>query len=374
MSDHYRDEFPVTKKMAYFNHAAVAPLSKRALERVHAWANDMAEHGDLHEGDWWVEIEEMRARAARLLHAEKEEIAILKNTSEGIGFVAEGFPWKKGDNVVIAQGEYPANVYPWMHLQSRGVAVKTVPERDARIPFEEIEAAIDERTRLLSISFIQFATGFRSDLAALGRLCRDRGIDFCVDAIQGLGVFDIDMRELGIDYLTADGHKWLVSPEGAAIFAIAKDNIPKIRPVSIGWKSVVDFLNYSTIDFRLRDDAARFENGTLNVGGTVALGASLTLFEEVGIETINSLVKRNTDDLVTMLEAEGATIVSSRREGEWSGIVCFQWPDEDARAVVKRCRRQDVIISTRAGRLRASPHFYTNAEDLQRLRSALVNR
>ena len=371
MTTDYRAEFPVTERWAFFNHASVAPLCRRARDRLRAWSDDMTENGDLNEPAWWREIETVRDGAARLINAERDEIALLKNTSEGIGFVAEGFPWRQEDNVVIVEGEYPANVYPWLHLRNRGVGVKTVPCRGPRIAIEDINAAIDNRTRMLSISFVEFATGFRNDLAALGELCHDRGIDFCVDAIQGLGVFPVDVDAMRIDYLAADGHKWLVAPEGAAIFYVRSDKIEKIRPTSIGWKNVVGWADYSTIDFTLRKDAARFENGSFNTGGFVALGASLSLFEEVGVENIRGAVKEITDHLVDRLKSIGAKIFSAREDDCWSGIVSFGYSKLDPREVVRRLRERHVLLSARDGRLRVSPHFYNDREDVERLIDAL---
>lgn len=364
----YRGHFPVTEKWVFLNHAAVAPLSRAAQQKLHAWADDTAANGDVHEGQWWREIESVRARAARLVSAAPGEIAFLKNTSEGIAQVAEGFPWRAGDNIVQPAGEYPANVYPWMHLASRGVELRVVPCRGVRIEPADLEAAMDDRTRLLTVSFVQFATGFRSDLAALGALCRRRGIDFCVDAIQGLGVFPIDVKAMGIDYLAADGHKWLVAPEGAAIFYVSAEKLEKLRPISIGWKSVVNMLDYSHIDYRLKADASRFEGGSFNMPGILALGASLELLETIGIATINARVRAVTDYLVERLPARGATIASLRDESSWSGIVSFRLPHEpDPLALVRRLRQEHIVLSCRDGRLRASPHFYNDKSDIDRL-------
>lgn len=371
MADDYRSEFAVTQNLVFLNHAAVAPISNRARAKMVAYADDMAAFGNLHEAQWWGEVEEVRTNAARLLHANRSEIAFVKNTSEGISFIAEGFPWKVGDNVVIAAGEYPANVYPWMHLASRGVEVKTVPCRGVRVSIDDLAAAIDARTRLLSLSFVQFSTGYRSDLAAVGKLCKERGIDFCVDAIQGLGVFDIDVQRDQIDYLAADGHKWLVGPEGAGVFFIAADKLDKIRVSSMGWKSVVGWTDFSTIDYRLRPDAARFENGTFNVCGILGMGASIELFAQVGQPEIERRIRAITDELVDRLPEIGAQLVSSRQGNEWSGIVSFILPDRDPLSVVRHCKRHGVVISTRAGRLRASPHFYNNSADLDRLIEAI---
>jgi selenocysteine lyase/cysteine desulfurase len=371
MNGDYRNEFPVTGEWAFLNHAAVAPLSRRAHDKLVEYAHDVAYNGNVHEGNWWGQLEKNRALAARLLGARPEEIAWVKNTSQGLAFVAEGFPWKSGDNVVIPTGEYPANVYPWMHLADRGVSVRFVPTRGSQVSEIDLANALDDRTRLLSISHVQFATGFRSDLASLGRICRDRGVDFCVDAIQGLGVFPIDVEAMHIDYLSADGHKWLLAPEGAGLFYIRESKLEKIRPSCVGWKNVINFRDFHKIDFRLRPDAARFEEGTFNIPGLAALGASLALLDEIGIPTIMQRVKDTTDYLVDQLVEIGAEVISSRRRAEWSGIVSFTVPGVDPATAIPHLLSRKVVIAQRAGRLRASPHFYNSHEDIDRLIWAL---
>ena len=372
MSSEYRSEFPVTRQYAFLNHAAVAPLSRRAHDRVVEWVTDYTEHGNIREAEWYRRIEDVRCQAAQLIAADPAEIAFLKNTSEGLSLVAEGLSLKHGDSVVIVAGEFPANIYPWLNLQSRGVDVRQVqPVERGRIRIEDLDAAIDSSTRLLSISHVQFATGFRSDLAAIGQLCRDRGVLFCVDAIQGLGVLPIDVSAMQIDFLSADGHKWLLAPEGAAIFYCRRDNLDRLRPTSIGWKSVVNYGAFSTIDFRMPDTAARFECGSMNVPGIMGLGGSLELLAEVGIERINERVKAVTDELVAQLAAAGAAVYSLRGEGEWSGIVSFEWPQGDPKWIKQHCLSRDVVISFRDGRLRASPHFYNDEQDVAALLEAL---
>lgn len=368
----YRAEFPVTREWAFLNHAAVAPLSRRAHDRILEWASDFANHGNVREAEWYREVETVRADSARLIGAAPDEIAFLKNTSEGLALVAEGLDLKPGDSVVTVAKEFPANVYPWLHLQSRGIEVRTVqPGERGRVALEDLAAAIDQSTRLLSISFVQYASGFRSDLAAIGQLCRDRKILFCVDAIQGLGVFPVDVGTMQIDFLAADGHKWLVSPEGAAIFYCRRELLDRLRPTSVGWKSVANYGVFSNIDFRFPPTAARFECGSLNVAGIVAMGASLQLLHEVGVEEVERRVFAVTEELVQRLTAAGATVYSSRQPGEWSGIVSFEWPSGDSKRLKLGCLKRQVMISYRDGRLRASPHFYNNASDIDALLDAL---
>lgn len=373
MSDaDYRKQFPVTQEWAFLNHAAVAPLSRPAHDRVLEWAHDYTYHGNVREADWYREIEQVRQTAAEYIHATPREVAFLKNTSEGLSLVAEGLDLRSGESVVTVRGEFPANVYPWLHLETKGVTVRQVdPVERGRVRLEDLAAAIDDTTRLVSISFVQYASGFRSDLAAIGRLCRERSVLFCVDAIQGLGVFPIDVAAMQIDFLAADGHKWLLAPEGAAIFYCRHELLGRLRPTSVGWKSVAGYTDYAKIDFRFPDAASRFECGSMNVPGIVGLGASLRLLRDVGSEVIASRVRSLTDDLVRRLAAIGAAVFSPRGDGEWSGIVSFELPGREPRRVKKHCLEQKVVIAYRDGRLRASPHFYNNADDLEALLDAL---
>src|SRR5438128_6989247 len=227
-----REEFPITCRWAFFDHAAVAPISARAQRAMAEWAADMVENGDVNVAHWERRVEEVRALAGRLVNADPNDIAFIKNTSEGVGIVAEGFPWQPGDNVITAAEEYPSNIYPWMNLAGRGVEVRTLASRDQRLWLDDLRALIDQHTRIVSLSFVEFASGFRNDLDAIGALCRERGVYFFLDAIQGLGVLPLDVQKTPVDFLSADGHKWLLGPEGAGVFYIRRDLVDLLRPVS----------------------------------------------------------------------------------------------------------------------------------------------
>jgi cysteine desulfurase/selenocysteine lyase len=366
-----RELMPVTKAWAFFDHAAVAPLSEPARQALGEYADDLASNGDVNESRWSARVEAVRRLLARLLNAEPEEIALVKNTSEGIDFVAEGFPWRPGDNVVIAEEEYPANVYPWLNLRDRGVEVRMTPTRDRRIWVDDIRARVDARTRVVSLSFVEFASGFRNDLDAIGQLCRERGVCFLVDAIQGLGVLPLDVKRTPIDFLAADGHKWLLGPEGAGVFFIRKELIDFLRPIAVGWHSVVGATDFSRIDFRLKPHAGRWESGTLNVGGIHTLGASVQLLLDAGIAVLHQRVIELTDYLCEQLSEQNLDVYSSRRPQDKSGIVSVSLPGRDLRQVVRHCRDQGIIVNHRAGRLRISPHAYNTHEELDRLLDAV---
>jgi selenocysteine lyase/cysteine desulfurase len=370
--DRLRDEFPITCRWAFFDHAAVAPLSGPAQRAMNEWAADMADNGDVNEARWTRRVEEVRRLAGRLLGADPLDVAFVKNTSEGIGIVAEGFPWKPGDNVVTAAEEYPSNLYPWMNLADRGVEVRTVASRDHRIWLDDLRTAMDGRTRLVSLSFVEYASGFRNDLDAVGSLCRERGVYFFVDAIQGLGVLPLDFSRTPVDFLSADGHKWLLSPEGAGIFYIRRELIDLLHPVGVGWNSVVGSRDFSRIDFTLKPHAGRWESGSLNVAGITALGASLELLLGIGIPAVAARVLELTDYLCERARRAGLGVYSSRRPEDRSGIVSLNVPGADVRQLVRRCRDGGVVVNQRAGRVRVSPHCYNTAAEVDRLVELLM--
>ena len=214
----FRAHFPVVKRWAFFDHAAVAPIPDRAVEALEEYGRRIAENGIADVWFWADRVAHVRRLAAQLVNAPSpDDVGFVPNTTVGIGLIAEGFPWQPGDNVILAAEEYPSNQYPWLNLRARGVEVRPVPSRGPRVELDDVRAAMDSHTRLLTVSFVQFASGFRADLDALGALCRERGVFFFVDAIQGLGAFPLDVQKTPIDALAADGHKWLLAPEGAGI-------------------------------------------------------------------------------------------------------------------------------------------------------------
>lgn len=367
----YRDLFPVTRRWAFFDHAAVAPLSLPAQEAMTEWARDLADNGVVSDAKWQQRLASVRRLAASLLNADPQDIAFIKNTSEGIGIVAEGMRWQPGDNVVTAQEEYPANLYPWLNLAERGVEVRTVPSRGNRLAIDDIRAASDARTRIITLSFVEYASGFRNDLAKLGELCRERGSYFFVDAIQGLGVLPLDVRNTPIDFLAADGHKWLLGPEGAGILYVRRELVDELHAVGVGWNSVVQARDFNHIELRLKPNAGRWESGTLNMAGISALGASIELLLRIGIDNIADRVLQLTDYLCERANLLDVPVFSSRVAAERSGIVSL-CPAGDVRALVRRSREAGFVVNHRAGRLRVSPHFYNTTEEIDRLLNCLT--
>ncbi|HSW44747.1 MAG TPA: aminotransferase class V-fold PLP-dependent enzyme [Phycisphaerae bacterium] len=363
----WRDLFPITGRYVFMNHAGVAPLSRPAAEAMREYVQQATDLAGLGAG-FYRRAEQVRRAAAGLINADAGELTFVKNTTEGIGWVANGLKWRSGDNVVTTGVEFPANVYPWMALKSRGVELRMVPEDEGRIPTERIMEAIDGRTHVLTVSAVQYGSGFRMDLETLGRFCRERGVLFCVDAIQALGVLPIDVRAMNIDFLSADGHKWLCGPEGCGIFYCRRELLGEIEPVMAGWLCMKDALDFGNYRFEFVDTACKFDTGSYNLAGVYGLGASIEMFLEIGVERIRDQVLMLTDRLVEGLKGKGYRIILSRRPGEASGIVAFASGRHRHDELRDRLEREHhVVIAVREGRLRASPHFYNTIEEMDRL-------
>jgi selenocysteine lyase/cysteine desulfurase len=259
-----------------------------------------------------------------------------------------------------------------MGLQSRGVQLKMVAEENGRIPTAKIAEAIDSRTRVVSLSAVQYAAGYRADLAELGRICEEKGVLFCVDAIQALGVFPIDVRAMNIDFLSADGHKWLCGPEGCGIFYCNRSLLGHLRPVMAGWLCMKNASDYGNYQFDFVDTACRFDTGSYNYAGIYGLGASIEMFLEIGIDRIASHVLMLTDRLVRGVQDKGYRVVSSRQPGEASGIVAFASDLHNHGEIRLHLEGEHrVVISVRENRLRVSPHVYNTPEEIDRLMELL---
>ena len=350
----YRDQFPVTEKLTYMNHAAVAPLSRRAAEAMQHLAQDALENGSLHYSDWMETYDGVRRATAKLINATPEEIAIVKNTSEGIATFAMGLDWRPGDVVVAFQEEFPANYYPWKRLEARGVEVRWLSVFD---PLEKIEKAA-KGARLLAISYVQYLSGYRVNLAAIGEICASHGCLFLVDAIQGLGAFPIDVHLDDIDVLAADGHKWLLGPEGCGILYIRRDLQDEVEPVEFGWTNVAGYADYASRDMTLRKDAGRYECGTLNTIGCYGLRAALDLLLEVGVSNIAADVQSLGDRVWDGVRELGFETLGQRSKETGAGIVSFRKPGVESHVIVKKLREAGIVTAPRQGWVRTSPHFY----------------
>jgi cysteine desulfurase / selenocysteine lyase len=355
--------------MAFFNHSGVSPLPRPAAEAMRRWADAYEAHAYT-SANWYKLAEQTRRHASELIHADPKEIAFIKNTSEGLAFVANGLAWKPGEEVLSTRSEYPANVYPWMAAQQRfGIQHVMIQERpDGRILPDDLFRAVTPKTRMIAISHVEYASGYRNDLAAIGAFCRERGILFCVDAIQSAGALPVDVQAMKIDYLAAGAHKWLLGPEGAGIFFCRRELLDTLYP-EVGWANVIHATDYSNFDFTLRPDARRFECGGYNLAGFMALGASLELLLSVGIDAVWARLYALTTMLAEAVGARGYRVFSPRaRESECSGIVSFSAPDPTMHAAILReLESKRVFLVEREKRLRAAPHFYQGEAQIQAL-------
>ena len=363
----YRHEFPVTEKLMYLNHAAVAPLTRRAAVAMQHLAQDALDYGSFHYGEWMATYEALRVSTARLINADRSEIAIVKNTSEGIATVATGIRWKPGDIVVAFEEEFPANYYPWKRLEAAGVEVRGLSVFDG---MDRINEAV-RGARMLAISFVQYLSGYRVSLEEIGEICSRHGCLFLVDAIQGLGAFPIDVRAAKIDALAADGHKWLLGPEGCGVLYVRREVQEQIEPIEFGWTNVAKYADYASRDMQLRPDAGRYECGTLNTIGCYGLRASIDFLLEVGVDNIAKVVQALGDQIWNGARELGFETLGRRSPESGAGIVCIRKPGVDSALIVRRLKDAGIIAAPRQGWVRISPHFYISPADIDRLMSEL---
>jgi selenocysteine lyase/cysteine desulfurase len=323
-------------------------------------ADDCSNFGSLHYADWLAAYQGVRAAAARLVSANPEEIALVKNTSEGIATVAMGLDWNVGDRIVGFREEFPANLYPWQRLAAQGVETTWLSVHDS---LERIDQAC-RGARLLTISFVQFLSGYRAPVREIGEICRRRGCIYFVDAIQGLGVFPLDVRECQIDALAADGHKWLLGPEGCGVLYISQELQDRVTPVEFGWTNVAGYADYASRDMSLRRDAGRYECGTLNTIGCFGLRASIEFLLEVGLARIGPAVQALGDRIDAGVRAKGYETMYARTPKTGAGIVSFRKEGVDAVQLVKQLYSRGIATAPRAGWVRASPHFYIAEEEI----------
>jgi selenocysteine lyase/cysteine desulfurase len=367
LQERYAHQFPVRENLVYLNHAAVAPLCRPAAEAMQWLAADCMNHGSSHYDQWLACYDRLRAAAARLIHADSSEIALMKNTSEGISTIAMGLDWRPGDRIVAFREEFPANYFPWKRLEQKGVAVTWLSVDD---PLDRIDEAA-RGARLLSISFVQFLSGYRAPVQAIGEICRRNRCIYLVDAIQGLGAFPLDVRACHIDALAADGHKWMLGPEGCAILYISRELQDHVEPVEFGWTNVAGYNDYGSRDMALRQDAGRYEPGTLNTIGCFGLRASIELLLEVGVGVIAPVIQNLGDRIADGVRARGYELLGERTPENGAGIVSFRKPGLTDREIVHRLRVAGIAAAPRAGWVRTSPHFYITPQEIDRFLEAL---
>jgi selenocysteine lyase/cysteine desulfurase len=371
--DRIRALFPGTRELVYFNAAAQSLLPGPVAERMQTVATRQCERGITAYPQDMQTVEAARAAAARLIGARTDDIAFTGSTVDGVARVAEGLDWREGDEVLLNDLEFPANVYPWAVQQRRGVRLRFVKSDAGRLETQRLIDAIGPRTRVLAISHVQFSTGYRVDLDALAGACRARGVLLFVDAIQSLGVVPLDVQQTPIDALAVDGRKWLMGPTGCGLLYVAPQWLERIRSSVVGARSVRDhddLLQYRDwlddagridLESRLRVGAGRFEGGYPNVVGVAGLGAALELGEQIGRERIHRRIAALVARCVAKIEHAGLAVYGPRSAGERAGIVSFEVAGS-AEAIFRRLHRDGYSTSARDGRLRLAPHVY-NTED-----------
>lgn len=362
-------EFPVRKNLVYFNHAAVAPLPRRVAEAITAHTENTRDRGAADWRRWYASIDATREKAAHFLGAHHSEIAFLPSTSWGLNLVAHGFPWKEGDNIVGDDMEFPANVYPWMLLESRGVQYRLAKSRDGRVKVDDIAEKVDGRTRIVAVSWVAFHNGYVYPLEDIGAFCREKGILFVLDAIQGLGALPLDVSETPLDVLVADSHKWLLGPEGCTIFYVSENSRERLPPPFGGWWNVTSergYLDYR-LDFYL--GGRRYEPGSLPTAQIMGLAAALDLLQEIGTETVRARILETLETLKQGLTERGWKIQTP--EPLSSGILAALPPNADPRAMAKALEVRNIIVAPREGAVRFSPHVGNDAAEVERVLKAI---
>ncbi len=360
-------EFPLDPGIVYLNHAGVAPWPARTGKAVRRFAAENVHYGAAHYPAWMQVEKRLRGQLRDLVNApSSDDIALLKNTSEGISLVAAGLSWQPGDNAVISDQEFPSNRMAWEALAVRGVVTRYV-SLAGEDPEAALIAQLDTRTRVLAISAVQFATGLRLDLPRLGAACRANGTLFCVDAIQQIGALRFDVQAIHADFVIADGHKWLLGPEGVALFYATPAARDALTLTQYGWHMAEQAGDYNRTDWTPAKSARRFECGSPNMLGIHALSASLSLLEEVGMARVEAQVLANAGHLARGIAAlPGWSLVSRRAEKFCSGIVTARHASGEHAAIFRALKDDGVICAERGGGIRLSPHFWLTDVQLDR--------
>lgn len=365
-----REELSVTKKYAYFDHAAVGPLPKRTVEAVNRVTEEKCE-GDLHWGSWEESAEAVRNSIATLIGASVEEIALVHSTSDGIAIVANGLSYEKGSNIVTCDMEFMSNLYPWQALAKRhGLQLRVTRNRDGILRMEDFSKAIDRKTRVVTVSHVQYANGFRIDLEELSKIAHENNARIVTDAVQSIGQMPVDVSKLGVDFLATSGYKWLLSPISTGFLYVRQELFEDLWPTIVGYRSDKNPVEFTFREFEPAHTARRYEDGQLNFPGFAGMKESIAMLQEVGIKTVQTRIISLVDRMVDGLKRNTSVTVNSCLEGAFrSGIVNFACRDPDS--VAKRLLQRGIVISVRGGGLRISPHFYNTEGEIDKLVSEL---
>ncbi len=368
-------EFLIDPDIQYLNHAAVSPWPVRTANAVKQFADENVHSGATRYSDWLGIETKLRNQIKELLNAPSiDDIALLKNTSEALSVVACGIDWCDGDNIVSTDQEFPSNRIVWEAQAKHGVEFcevdimpPTVESNDLEYPESALISACDEHTRLLTVSSVQYGSGLKLDLAKLGQFCRDNNIYFCVDAIQSIGAHRFDIQAINADFVMADAHKWMCGPEGIALFYCRSEIRDQLGLNQFGWHMVEDTSDFTNKEWTPAKNARRFECGSPNMLGIHALSASLSLFDEIGMEHVEKLILKNTSYLIDILNnIDEINILSPTEEYRRAGIVTFKIESKDNTEIYTNLMKNKVVCANRLGGIRFSPHFYTGLNIIDR--------
>jgi selenocysteine lyase/cysteine desulfurase len=369
LDEKIRGLFPVTRNYTYLNSAAVAPLPTVSVEAVNRQLRDVSENGSLNFNQWVDTKNRARAIIAQMLKVKTEQIAFMRNTSDGLSTIANGLKWQKGDNIISFSKEFPANFHAWRRIRDVfDVELRLCPERNGRVDLDEFINLIDKNTKLVSISAVQYGSGFRADLERIGRAARSVDALFVVDIIQAFGVVPFDLEAQMIDAAAGASHKWLCSPEGCGILYLSERARERIQPTLVGWISVTEPFDFEDMQQSYKPNALAWETGTGSISLFYGLEQSTKLLQETGTEKIQNYLEELTDYLCELLAGKNYEVVSSRDKGEKSQIVCIKHLDGISPAeIAKHLECEKIIVSPRNDRIRIAPHFFNSCVDIERL-------
>ena len=366
-----QEQFPVVERYIYLNHAALGPLPRRTADTITELAADFRDRGVMAEAKWMPAVKRTRGLMAQLLHVDSTEIAFTKNTSQGLGIVAQGVPWKPGDVVVTVKGEFPANVYPWLALERQGVRVRFVQPRNGRVVLSDLNAALDG-ARMLAISWVQYSNGFRIDLGALSEMCRRRGVLLCLDAIQGMGALPIDLQATPVDFCAFGGHKWMLSPQGVGVLYVNRRVRDLLEPANVGWLGVA-WRDYAAFDYDTppMEAAQRYEEGTRSLVGIAGLEQSASLLLAAGPEATARHLAALTEHLAQRVLQRGYRVLTPLEPEARSGILTISHPQHSAHQLWEHLRAARIVAAVREGGVRFSPHLYNTHAEMDAVVDAL---
>jgi selenocysteine lyase/cysteine desulfurase len=373
MNETIRALFPAAQEYVYLNSAAVAPLPKPSIEAVVSQLNDVSENGSTHFASWIAAKQRARELVAEMLGVRGEQIAFMRNTSDGFASIANGIDWKSSDNIVSFAREFPANYIPWRMARDRfGVELRLVPEIEGRFSIDEMISLIDDNTRLVAVSSIQYSSGFVADIGRIGKAARKADALFAVDIIQGFGARGYDLSDQFVDIAAGASHKWLCAPEGCGILYISDRARERVTPTHVGWISVETPWDFEDVEQSYKPNALAWESGTGASSLFFGLEQSLLLLKEAGLANIRKYLDDLSETLCEMLADKPYDVISSRIPEERSAIVCIKHRGGmSSSEIAERLERENIVVSPRGDRLRIAPHFFNNIGDIERLVAAL---